>query len=94
MRVQSNPSQNFYTFRESQKENETDKPIDVRAIASEPIKEIHKKYKNTSAATIAALGTVVLLFSLSRGFQKNVSRFLDKTKDYLETRVARTSIND
>ena len=94
MRIQLNPSQNFNTFHESQKENETDKPINMRTIAAEPIKEIHKKYKNTSAVTIAALGTVVLLFSLSRGFQKNVSRFLDKTKDYLETRVARTSIND
>ena len=94
MRIQINPNQNFNIFRESQKENEADKPIDVRAITSEPIKEIHKKYKNTSAATIAALGTVVLLFTLSRGFQKNANTFLNKIKDYLETKLAHTSIKD
>ena len=97
MRIHLNSNQpvpKINIFRGSKQESLTDGTIDVRAIASEPIKEIHNKYKNTSAATIAALGTVVLLFTLSRGFQKNANQFLNKVKEFLETRLARTSIND
>lgn len=97
MRIQLNtkqPVSKVNIFKSGQEEDLNNKLIDVRSLAVEPIKEVKKKYQTTSAAAIATVGTVVLLFTLSRGFQKNVNRFLDKIKEYLETRVARTSIND
>ena len=97
MRVQLNtnqPASRIGIFQGSQPEKLIDGTIDVRKIASAPAKEINKQYQTASAATIATLGTLVLLLTLSKGFQKNTNIILNKIKGYLETKLARTSIND
>jgi len=97
MRVQLNtnqPASKPVMFKSSQPESLTDGTIDVRKIASVPAKEINKQYQTASAATIATLGMLVLLLTLSKGFQKNTNVLLNKIKGYFETKLARTSIND
>ena len=46
-----------------------------------------------SPITVATLASVVALFMLSRGFQKNAGKFLGKMKDYFEGKKDLSSVN-
>ena len=97
MHIQLNtnqPASNINIFKGDKNEILPVETIDVRSITSEPVKKIQKTYQTTSAAAVAAIGTVAILFTMSKGFQKNTNVLLNKFKDYLETKLARTSIND
>jgi len=47
-----------------------------------------------SAITIATLSVVGMFFMLSRGFQKNTGRFLNKMKEFFEGRQALSSVSN
>ena len=53
-----------------------------------------KKYKSGSAIVIATLATVASVFMLSRGFQKNTNKILNKIKFILEEKLAHTNAKE
>ena len=92
MQIQSNIVQPFVKFNVFRGSQENSLP-ETAPISSEP-KEKQKTSNTSSSVAIAAIATVMALFALSKGFQKNTNKVLNKIKDFFEAKLAHTSVND
>lgn len=90
MRIQTVTNQPIF-FKNTEKEEPQTSQEGTHSESLKQVKQPVHKLKTAPAATIVAVAAVCSFFMLSRGFQKNTNRFLNRVKNYLEERSARTS---
>ena len=92
MRILIQTNQPYITKNRNFRSSDT-----VNSVPAEEALPIEDKKKNKlhigSAITIATLLTVCGIFMISRGFQKNTNKFLNKVKDYLEKKQELSSLS-
>ena len=76
-----------YSFKRSNQKDEI-----ATENKDETINDIKTNNKIGTAVTISALSAVAGAFMMSRGFQKNSSKYLNRVKSYLDKRLAVSSL--
>ena len=88
MRIEVNTNQPVYTLNSCFKASKTEAK-EGDAIPNKP-----KRIISPSAITIATLASVASIVMLSRGFQKNANKYLNRFKDYLGRKQEKSFLQD